>query len=837
MRNAKFDDYPAKTYENQSGETVLGRSVLVHTTIVGHIAKRLIAQFAPEIRALFPLGSETLAAAHDIGKISPTFYVKLMNAAKQAIPEPLKKYQDVNESKWGGHAGTSMVALEGEGFDESLQTVVGQHHGFIPSIGMRDALHHCFGGETWQAMRVALIEALETEFDCELPDELTETQIRLISGLTCVADWIGSGSLFNHPNTPWEPLINVALNHAGYIKPRLKKGVSFSEMFGFKPREAQEKLINACQKPGVYVLEAPMGIGKTEAALYCAYQALERGASGIYFALPTQLTSNKIYERFNQCLSQIIDEDCPHRQALLAHSGALLVETELGKEGLPGKSWFDHRKRKVLAPFAVGTLDQALMSVMNVRHGFVRAFGLAGKVVILDEIHSYDAYTSVILDKMIALLVELGCTVIILSATLSTERRKTLLNTELFSDAYPLITAITDEVKEIPITPPPSRDVSVTMQNDEPKALAEAIKRAKRGEQVLWIENTVKEAQTVFEVLKMQGIECGLLHSRFTAEDRARNEAKWVTCLGKEGWTTRGESGRIIVGTQVVEQSVDIDADFMVTRCAPTDMILQRFGRLWRHEGTPRPASANCEAWILAPSITKAVENPYLAFGPSSYVYGDYVLCRSLEVWKSGLVTLPDDIRTLIDATYSERVESGKMADYQRQLLDGTPKKKGISQLRQMAKISIATAGQTQSDTHAQTRYSEEDTGEILIVNAITPNEQLQQTLIELVSGERLIIPWQKHRLDDKAWRTLSVTLSRQRVPCRLSELPKRLPYDIGKKLKLDRVMTIGEPKETMPFAIAVMTPNGLTGYQAPLSDKNQYHYGAECGLKIAKIK
>lgn len=826
---SNFCHYPAKTYKNIFGDKVVGRSVHVHTTIVGHIAKRLIAQFAPEIRALFPKGSETLVAAHDIGKISPTFYVRLMDAAKRVIPEELKKYQNINEFEWGGHAGTSMIALKGGGHDDSLQTVVGQHHGALPSIGIRRANSDAFGGSVWQAMRMELIEALENEFDCELPDELNESQIRLISGLTCVADWIGSGKLFDNPNTPWEPLIDVALTQAGYIKPKLKKGLSFESVFGFEPREAQAKLIDACQKPGVYVLEAPMGIGKTEAALYCAYQALERGASGIYFALPTQLTSNKIYERFNQFLSQIIDEECPHRQALLAHSGALLVETELGKEGEPGETWFDDRKRKLLAPFAVGTLDQAAMSVMNVKHGFVRAYGLAGKVVILDEVHSYDAYTSVILDKMIALLVELGCTVIILSATLSFERRRALLNTELFSDAYPLITAITDEVKEVSITPPPSRDVSVKMVGDDADALAEAIKRAQRGEQVLWIENTVKEAQTVFAAFKMEGIKCGLLHSRFTAEDRARNEAKWVTCLGKEGWTTRGESGRIIVGTQVVEQSVDIDADFMVTRCAPTDMLLQRFGRLWRHEGTPRPPSARCEAWILAPSIAKAVENPYLAFGPSSYVYGDYYLCRSLEVWKSGVVCLPGDIRSLINATYSERIESGKMADYQRQLLDGTPKKKGLNQLRQIAKSAIATAGQTQSDTHAQTRYSKEDTGEILIVNAITPNEQLRQTHIELISGETLIIPWQKHLLTQKEWRKLSVKFSRQMVPCRASQLPQRWSYEAGKKLRLNFVSYIGQPESRMTYAILAL--NDST--QNAVSEKKPYKYSREFGLVV----
>ncbi len=171
-----------------------------------------------------------------------------------------------------------------------------------------------------------------------------------------------------------------------------------------------------------------MGLGKTEAALYAAYQLLSNGqASGIYFALPTQLTSNKIYDRFNLFLEQILADNCEHR-SLLLHANAWLLDTEMGEEGRPGGALvLISSKRGLLAPFAVGTIDQALMAAMNVKHGFVRAFGLAGKVVILDEVHTYDAYTGTIIDALIQLLTQLDCTVIVLSATLNQERRKELL--------------------------------------------------------------------------------------------------------------------------------------------------------------------------------------------------------------------------------------------------------------------------------------------------------------------------------------------------------------------------------------------------------------------------
>lgn len=412
--------------------------------------------------------------------------------------------------------------------------------------------------------------------------------------------------------------------------------MEFNDVFGFSPREAQSKLITACDKPGVYVLEAPMGLGKTEAALYCGYKMLESGnATGIYFALPTQLTSNKIYERFNQFLTTILDEHCPHRKALLLHGNAWLEETEMGEEGTPGYSWFNTSKRGLLAPFAVGTLDQALMAAMNVRHGFVRAFGLAGKVVILDEIHSYDAYTSVILDELISLLVELQCTVIILSATLSKERRRALLATDISCQDYPLITALNGDVKEIAVSPPPERTVQISLIDEGATALEEALRRAENGQQVLWIENTVKDAQERYFDLAARcqeiGIPCGLLHSRFTPEDRANNEGKWVTTLGKDGWGKRQQQGSVIVGTQVLEQSLDIDADFLISRFAPTDMTLQRLGRLWRHSETPRVSSAQCEAWLLSPSLETAISSPRANLGASAAVYSEYVLCRSLE--------------------------------------------------------------------------------------------------------------------------------------------------------------------------------------------------------------
>jgi CRISPR-associated endonuclease/helicase Cas3 len=316
------------------------------------------------------------------------------------------------------------------------------------------------------------------------------------------------------------------MDNAGFVSTALKQDLGFADIFDFSPRDVQQCFIEQVTQPGVYVLEAPMGVGKTEAALYAAYRMLASGqATGLYFALPTQLTSDKIHERVEKFLKQILESDSAHQQPLLLHGNAWL-KAELGKEGNPGGSWFQASKRGILAPFAVGTIDQALMAVMNVKHGFVRTFGLVGKVVILDEVHSYDSYTGTILDELVKALRQLHCTVIILSATLTEQKRSTLLNSPSTNKDYPLISAAPNngDVTEQSVLKINDAVVGVQIIQDEGSAIDEALQRAEQGQQVLWVENTVADAQRIYGLLARvecsPKVEYGLLHSRFLKTDR-----------------------------------------------------------------------------------------------------------------------------------------------------------------------------------------------------------------------------------------------------------------------------------------------------------------------------
>lgn len=838
---------PAKTRQLDSGETVPGQLVVEHCHIVGEVALALIGRYPWALRAgLFPVGAHLVAACHDIGKVSPTFYNKLRGACRL---EQLPGFPFGLEKQWGGHAGVSQATAKAMEAPRWLPEILGQHHGFSPQLAGKRADAEVFGGPAWQAQREALVGELKTRLSMDWPQIVSPEQARLVAGLTSVADWIGSGQHFENPDAPWQDKVELALDEAGFIPPSYHQGLSFEQVFDFAPRSAQSKLIEAVKQPGVYVLEAPMGLGKTEAALYAAYQLLEQGlASGIYFALPTQLTSNKILERFNEFLKQVLAEDCRHR-SLLLHRSAWLLDTEMGEEGRPGGAWFNQSKRGLLAPFAVGTIDQALMAAMNVKHGFVRAFGLAGKVVILDEVHAYDAYTGTLLDALVRLLRSLQCTVIILSATLNQFRRSQLLGVELGAQAYPLITAATQgqPVQELPVPmeTPPQR-VAVQLQQDEAAAVAQALVRADAGQQVLWIENTVKDAQQRYLDLAARavelGVDCGLLHSRFSMVDRARIEAYWVDTFGKPGWGRRGERGRILVGTQVLEQSLDIDADFLVSRFAPTDMLLQRLGRLWRHAETPRAPGAQCEAWLLAPDLTAAIEAPPLAIGASAHVYSPYVLCRSLEVWQGrAAVSLPADIRALIEATYAEREEDGLMVRWLHELDNGTSHRKGRKALQQLARIGLASDGKTLPEAQAQTRYSESDSFEVLLLRELQILPEEKASRMVLLDGTVLRLPHRRNELDKPRWRAITAILMQQIVQVRPAEAPAQLSRDLLEKYGLQHCFYLGDPnwvddQSLLRVALVDGTSilRGLHG--ASVHDKHTLEYRGDLGYRVVKI-
>lgn len=732
----------AKTWNNGDIREK-GRTVEEHCRIAGAVAEELLARLASVndgISTILPEYAPLAPLLHDVGKVCPTFQKKIYAALGEDVDFPeLNNVQPDLEKNWGKHAAVSMAALRLYGAKDRFCQTAGLHHGGRVTVKPGDC--DSFGGEEWAKSRSELIKKLLG--DKSLPKLKSRNEMRLLAGFTILADWIASGDIFSDPAQSWRELVNPALDQAGFVFPEVIKGLSFRDIFGFEARPLQQAFYESVTGPGLYILEAPMGVGKTEAALYAAYRMLEAGKThGVYFALPTQLTSESIHQRLEDFLARIFKVP---REAILAHSQAWLRkfrEQTIGKNAAPGGEWFEHGRRAILAPFAAGTVDQALMATMRLPWAPLRTMGLAGKVVILDEAHSYDAYTGALLDALVRLLRNMGATVIILSATLTQKRANALaeLKERACANAYPLITAIPDNFAPVFINPEKPQDAEVLIKSvsDDNQALEEALKRAEAGQQVVWIENTVASAQKIYKLIAARSgemdIAAGLIHSRFTGRNRATNESYWVEILGKAS-ADRYEKGRILVGTQVLEQSLDIDADFMLTRMAPADLVLQRAGRLWRHARPNRPGNTSRELWLLAPTLDEALENPAKAFGPSGFVYSSYILARSLEILAGrGKILLPGDMRELLEsanaARESEPTEAMQRARMELESL--VRKKTGL------ALESLSANGEIPRDDIFGTRLLEEPAVRILLAISFDAENKklrlLDDTVINLDS-------------------------------------------------------------------------------------------------------
>jgi CRISPR-associated endonuclease/helicase Cas3 len=793
-------DCLAKTIK-LNDEVIPGVSVFEHCKIVGLVARELINRQPEWIKdRFFPKGSELVAAVHDVGKVSPYYQEKIHNALKtEEFPKGQKLgLGDPNlDREIGYHSAVSQISIKSKKY---ISEIIGRHHGSTSNIVSSDKNAEIYGGINWQKNRQKLIDKLKKYFKCDWPIIENNTQADIISGLVSVSDWIGSGEIFDSLITKktklTEKLINDAIDLAGFVGFDVKHNLSFENIFSsYRPLEIQTKLFEVVTQPGVYILEAPTGLGKTEAALYAACQCLEKfNATGIYFALPTQLTSDKIYDRFNIFLNNILDENSKFK-SLLLHSSAWLRDTELGKEGMPGKEWFSSRKRGLLAPFAVGTVDQALMSVINVKHYFVRTFGLLGKVVILDEIHSYDAYTGTIIDELIRVLQKLGCIVIILSATLSSERRSNLIGEENNENSYPLITALQNKkISYIPISQNESHVVNIQFKNTE-EAIHEAIVRANQGQQVLWIENTVGESQDIYNrITTKTDVECGLLHSRFLKIDRSDNEEKWVKIYGKEENLEREKCGHILVGTQVLEQSLDIDADFLVTKICPTDMLIQRLGRLWRHERN-RSEVARREAWILAPAFN-ASKNSKI-WDKSGVVYFPYILYRSLEILQGKTkLSLPHDIRLMLEETYKERDESDELNKQKIEIQNERDRLSGL------AKVCFSKIGKPISE-RAFTRHEEIESCEVLLIKKIEHNTD--GTLLTLLNNEKLLL---LKAFNKEQHKKISIDIQKNVVSVPEYCAPNTLISDV--KCWLEKFVYLGKDTIESEFKVAIVKENNV---------------------------
>jgi CRISPR-associated endonuclease/helicase Cas3 len=753
---------------------------------VGCVAQCLAEQ-APELVVRFKLGAPllgALAALHDLGKISPGFQRKCeawLEANGLVDLDRRWRWETSLESNHAAVTHDAVQSLLPSAMSISCKSarviaaLLGAHHGRIQATPARP--FHTSGSESqsgidWVRERDVIGASVLEHFMVKseaLELDAGDPALWWLAGLTTVADWIGSDEHNFPPEGGMHDGVRSICSHKvlesiGFGPPEIVQGLGFGQLFGFpegsQPNDMQIKAWELIRGPGVYVIEAPMGMGKTEAALWAAYELLATGkARGIYFALPTQATSNRIHLRMDEFVRRIAPQAGASR---LIHGNSWLLQATLpfapvatgnvqDCDARSGRDWFASSKRALLAPFGVGTVDQALLGVVAAKHFFVRHFALAGKVVILDEVHSYDLYTGTLIDRLVVALEGLGCTVIILSATLTGKRRNQLAKCPTNLDAvpasspYPMITAASEKgtPQAVAAIAPSSRTVQVNFISAK-DAVERATGLSEAGGVVLWICNTVGAAQERYAQLAKCAAGrflVGLLHSRYPFWRREELEEEWMTRLGKSGET---RCGCILVSTQIVEQSVDLDADLLVTELAPTDMLLQRMGRLWRHERPGR--SGRPEVIILEESTsldgfrqmdTKEIVK---ALGAKAFVYSPYVLLRSLEVWKSNpQISIPNQIRERIEATYEERFE-GEEPEAWQSLFTEMYGKVCAYRMKALQSSNIWTVA-LEDEEGVQTRLNEMLTVQLILCRRIEGH------MFEFLDGSRQVIDKEDFRL------------------------------------------------------------------------------------------
>ncbi|MHB8771115.1 MAG: CRISPR-associated helicase Cas3' [Syntrophales bacterium] len=659
-----------------------------------------------------------IIGCHDLGKACPGFQIKWEGAKQLLSSNGLRIPPGVDTSV--NHAYVSQIALAGLlqelnwSFDLAnlAADAVGCHHGERANpinlenlSGDRRVME-----QGWIYARRKLFEAMRDIFQPSLAPSkttLSGPDFMLLSGLTSFADWIGSNeewftfgtSSDCNDLTAWwvrrQAQAECALDAIGWQarKPLLTTERSFGTVFrNLSPRPLQEAVVDVVHEvpePCIILVEAPMGEGKTEAAFYAHLELQRRfGHRGLYVALPTKATGNAMFERTLKFLHSLkadrtLDLQLLHGATLLNDTFQNLKLSSIHNPNGPGQiragEWFTSKKRALLSEYGVGTVDQALLTILPVRHNFVRLWGLANRVVVFDEIHAYDAYTATLLINLLRWLLALGSSVVLLSATLSPSIRRKLaevVNAALpeQEQEYPRLSIFrpgaakveqkhfeTDYTRRQVIN---LRKIGVGLAGIK-VSLDEHLSQGGLG---MAIVNTVQRAQDLFrlfpagEPLQRDGARVGkrlpdgtevyLFHARFPSDQRQKREEAALSVFSSRD----KRSGRkILIATQVAEQSLDLDFDLIITDLAPIDLILQRAGRLWRHARGPR---ALAEPWLLVAGLDG---NEPSSFGKPLWwneVYHQALLLRTWCMLKDRQkLTLPDEIDALVRIVYEEQVE------------------------------------------------------------------------------------------------------------------------------------------------------------------------------------
>ncbi|WP_455568716.1 CRISPR-associated helicase Cas3' [Streptomyces laurentii] len=712
-----WDGYLSAAFRRRLDEVSGGRGRLWFTWVCGiHDCGKA----CPAFQALDPAeAAPVLAAGLTWGRL-PTDRKKMWrhDVAGAALLKPRMA------AEWGSEEAAEWV-----------WPLIAGHHGAFPSAGdVRPRHREVQGrGAAWEEAQHAVVDVFtravgfEDLADVRPTEALRKAEQLALSGLIVMADWIASDSRHftglpdaelisfdgarRRAEAAWERLgLHGGWQDLALPRHRLDP---LTDRLGVQPRPSQRELLErawSMPAPGLMVVEAPMGEGKTKAALAAAEVLAARfGLGGVFVAMPTQATSDPMYEqvldwvrtfdpalesqvallhgrrRFNAWWRAIWDgkarpdgDGCGCDDGTAPHgTGADTVDDDFGaideddeygmapvepsstRAAGPGADgpahWFLGNKRGLLTSFAVGTVDHLLHAATRTRHVMLRFAGLAGKVVVVDEVHAADVYMRQFLVEALRWLGQAGVPVVLLSATLPPAQRQLFVDAYLSGvlgaadvhqpvpepAGYPCVTvaygtggrAVAETSREVV---PPWRESAPVglawLPDTEPSGarVAQAVRESVAdGGVALVVVNQVARAQAIYQGLRDAGFDgcLRLLHARFCAAHRADRTSQCLRLMGPHAGEDRPRR-MVVIATQLAEQSFDVDADVLITDLAPTDLLLQRIGRLHRHSGTRRPA-AHPVPRVLVTGVAAGRDGVPRFLRTSEAIYGEWSLLRA----------------------------------------------------------------------------------------------------------------------------------------------------------------------------------------------------------------
>jgi CRISPR-associated endonuclease/helicase Cas3 len=530
----------------------------------------------------------------------------------------------------------------------------------------------------------------------------------MVAGLAVISDWLGSNvEFFPYADGPrdLESYYEVArarawyaLDQAGLLPSRVRPApAGMRALFPTcSPTATQQSVetLPATEEPELLIVEEPSGSGKTEAALAWAHRKLAAGAGdGIYIALPTMATASAMHDRVEPLMTRLFD-DGERPSLALAHSAERLARwlassspsdrdyssTEQTATNLSSAWLSDSGKKALLASVGVGTIDQALVSVLPVPYGALRLAGVARKVLVVDELHASDGHTAQLLETLLEFQAALGGSAVLLSTALPRAMRQRFLDAfargtgrsvdhHRAESRYPLVSHYGKSRAPSYVSPAcrTPRSVHITLCSDQDDVIERLLDTAGDGRCACWIRNSVSDAVAAFAALReRKGADVTLFHARFALGHRLDLEGEVVRRYGKDSGQA-DRAGTIVVATQVVEQSLDLDFDFVVSDLAPVDLLIQRAGRVRRHPrdaaGNPATTEGRSEANLVVygpqPGEDPAEDWVRSVLPKTALVYPDHgrLWLSAKTLQDHGTIGIPGCARELVEAVYGDSAE------------------------------------------------------------------------------------------------------------------------------------------------------------------------------------